>query len=126
MARSLEATGFADDPWLERDLRAYFPGAVVERCGHLLLEHPLRTQLICMINANSVVNALGPTFVSQLVAERDADVAAVVRAFRIAVEVTGADPLWEAIEELDGVDARRRSSCSAGSTRWSRRSRAGT
>jgi glutamate dehydrogenase len=38
------------------------------------------------------------------VAERDADVAAVVRAFRVAVEVTGADPLWEAVEQLDGVD----------------------
>ncbi|MDQ4041477.1 MAG: NAD-glutamate dehydrogenase, partial [Actinomycetota bacterium] len=78
VARSLEASGFADDPWLERDLRSYFPPAVVERCGHLLHQHPLRTQLICMINANLAVNALGPTFVSQLVAERSADVPAVV------------------------------------------------
>jgi glutamate dehydrogenase len=104
VARSLESSGFADDPWYERDLRSYFPDPVVERCGHLLREHPLRTQLICMLNANAVVNALGPTFVSQLVAERDADVAAVVRAFRLAVEVTGANPLWEAVEQLDGVD----------------------
>ena len=101
VARALEASGFADDPWLERDLHSYFPRAVVERCGHLLHEHPLRTQLICMINANLVVNALGPTFVSQLVAERSADVAAVVRAFRIAVEVTRADEPWEAIEQLE-------------------------
>ncbi|HWM07926.1 MAG TPA: NAD-glutamate dehydrogenase domain-containing protein, partial [Solirubrobacteraceae bacterium] len=104
VARSLEASGFADDPWLERDLRSYFPPAVVERCGHLLAEHPLRTQLVCMINANLVVNALGPTFVSQLVAERSADVSEVVRAFRIAVEVTNADEPWEAIEQLDTVD----------------------
>ena len=104
VARSLEASGFADDPWLERDLRAYFPAAVVERCGHLLHEHPLRTQLICMINANLVVNALGPTFASQLVAERSADVSEVVRAFRVAVEVTSADEPWEAIEQLQDVD----------------------
>jgi glutamate dehydrogenase len=104
VARELERSGFADDPWFERDLRSYFPDPVVERCGHLLLEHPLRTQLICMINANAVVNALGPTLVSQLVIERDADVAAVVRAFRLAVEVTGAAPLWEAVEQLDGLD----------------------
>ncbi len=103
VARSLEASGFSDDPWLERDLRSYFPGAVVDKCGHLLAEHPLRTQLICMLNANSVVNALGPTFVSQVVSERGVDVASVVRAFRIAVEVTGADPLWEAIEGLENV-----------------------
>ena len=79
------------------------PGRVVERRRHLLAEHPLRTQLVCMLNANSVVNALGPTFVSQVVAERAVDVASVVRAYRIAVEVTGADPLWEAIEELESV-----------------------
>ena len=103
VARELEQSGFADDPWLERDLRAYFPNAVVERCGHLLAEHPLRMQLVCMLNANSVVNALGPTFVSQVVAERAVDVGSVVRAFRIAVEVTGADPLWEAIEGLETV-----------------------
>ena len=103
VARELEQSGFADDPWLERDLRSYFPDAVVERCRHLLAEHPLRTQLVCMLNANSVVNALGPTFVSQVVAERAVEVASVVRAYRIAVEVTGADPLWEAIEELESV-----------------------
>jgi len=97
VARELERTGYAADPWFERDLRAYFPAAVVERCGHLLGEHQLRTQLICMMNANAVVNGLGPTFVSSLVSERGADVGEVVRAFRIAVEVTGANALWETI-----------------------------
>ncbi len=100
VARSLEASDFAEDPWLERDLRAYFPAAVVDRCEGLLGEHPLRRQLLCMLNANVVVNALGPTFVSSLVAERGAEVADVVRAFRIAAEVTGADPLWETVENL--------------------------
>jgi glutamate dehydrogenase len=104
VARSLEASGFASDPWFERDLRSYFPPAVVERTGHLLREHPLYTQLVCMISANSVVNALGPTFVSSLVSERGVEVGDVVRAFRIAVAVTGADPLWEAIEGLDGIE----------------------
>jgi glutamate dehydrogenase len=104
VARSLEQSGYADDPWFERDLRSYFPPAVVERCGDLLAEHQLRTQLICMINANSVVNALGPTFVSQLVSERGAEVGDVVRAYRIACEVTGAEALWQEIEDLEGTD----------------------
>jgi glutamate dehydrogenase len=104
LARALESSSFVDEPWLERDLRGYFPPAVVERFGHLLAEHPLRRQLICMVNANSVVNALGPTFVSQLMAERGATPADIVRAFRIAREVTGADARWEVIERLDGVD----------------------
>ena len=57
-----------------------------------------------MVNSNAVVNALGPTFVSQLVAERGAEPADVVRAFRIAREVTGADARWEVVERLEGVD----------------------
>jgi glutamate dehydrogenase len=104
IARSLERSSFIDDPWLERDLRGYFPPAVVERCGHLLPEHPLRRQLLCMSSSNSVVNALGPTFVSQLVAERGCDPADVVRAYRIARAVTGAAARWDAIERLDGPD----------------------
>jgi glutamate dehydrogenase len=104
VARELERCGYADDHWFERDVRSYFPPAVVERCGAFLGEHQLRTQLICMLNANAVVNALGPTFVSQLVSERGVAVADVVRAYRIAVEVTGANPLWAEIEALEGVD----------------------
>jgi glutamate dehydrogenase len=104
LARALERTDFVEEPWLERDLRGYFPPAVVKRFGHLLGQHPLRRELICMVNSNAVVNALGPSFVSQLVAERGAEPADVVRAFRIAREVTGADARWEVVERLDGVD----------------------
>jgi glutamate dehydrogenase len=104
LARSLESSDFVAEPWLERDLREYFPPAVVERCGHLLDEHPLRRELLCMVNSNAVVNALGPTFVSSLVSERGAEPADVVRAFRIAREVTSADADWDVIERLDGVD----------------------
>jgi glutamate dehydrogenase len=103
LARALEASDFVDEPWLERDLRGYFPPAVVKRFGEYLAQHPLRRQLICMVNSNAVVNALGPTFMSQLVAERGAEPADVVRAFRIAREVTGADARWEVVERLEGV-----------------------
>ena len=74
---------------------------MVKRFGAFLAEHPLRRQLICMVNSNAVVNALGPTFMSQLVAERGAEPADVVRAFRIAREVTGADARWEVVERLE-------------------------
>src|SRR4051812_38812516 len=57
-----------------------------------------------MASSNSVVNALGPTFVSQVVAERGCDAAAVVRAYRIARAVTGAAARWDAIERLEGVE----------------------
>ena len=76
--------------------------AVVERLGHLLGEHPLRRELVATIVSNHVVNALGPTFVSRLVAEQGAEPADVVRAYRIARDVTGAERRWAEVERLDG------------------------
>src|SRR5215210_1390609 len=70
--------------------------------GALIGQHPLRRELAATINANLVVNALGPVFVSQLVSERGARPPEVVRAYRIAREVTGAEADWEAIESLEG------------------------
>jgi len=105
VARALLASPLLDDPWLARDLEAYFPAPVVARFRHLLEAHPLRRRLLATISANLVLNALGPTFVSHLVIERGAQPAEVVGAYRIAREVTGAGPRWEAIEALDGVAA---------------------
>ena len=61
-----------------------------------------------MLNANSVLNALGPTFVSQLTAERGAEPADVVRAYRVAREVTGAQARWDAVEQLPRPSTARR------------------
>ena len=102
--RAAASPSLPDDPYFEGDLRGYFPPAVVERLGHLLGEHPLRRELVATIVANDVVNALGPTFVSRLVAEQGAEPADVVRAYRIARDVTGAEERWAAIERLAGVD----------------------
>ena len=99
---SLLESSLLDDPWLQRDLRGYFPQPVVERFGELLAQHPLRRELLATINANLAVNALGPVFVSQIMAERGVRPAEVVKAYRIAREVVGAEADWEAIEELEG------------------------
>jgi glutamate dehydrogenase len=90
-----------DRPFLAGALRRYFPGAVVERFGHLLGEHPLRRELVATIVSNHVVDALGPTFVSRLVAELGAQPADVVRAYLVARDVLDAQPRWEAVERLD-------------------------
>ena len=65
-------------------------------------EHPLRRELVATLVANHVVDALGPTFVSRIVAELGPEPAAVVRAYLVARGVLGADARWEAIEGLDG------------------------
>jgi glutamate dehydrogenase len=89
-----------DDPFFESDLRGYFPPAVVERFGHLLDQHPLRRELVATIVANDVVDAMGSTFVSQLEGELGARPDEVVRAYRIARDVTGATVRWERLEQL--------------------------
>jgi glutamate dehydrogenase len=91
-----------DSEYLAADLRGYFPPAVVERFGDLLSEHPLRRELVSTIVANDVVNSQGITFVSRLVTETGAEPSDVVRAYRIARDVTDAVERWEAIEALVG------------------------
>jgi glutamate dehydrogenase len=100
---ALLVSSLPDSEYLERDLRGYFPDRVVERFGHLLNEHPLRSELVAMLVANDVVNSQGITFVSRLVTETGAEAADVVRAYRIARDVTRATERWESIEALVGT-----------------------
>jgi glutamate dehydrogenase len=88
------------DAFFETDLSAYFPPAVVERFGHLLPEHPLRRELVATIVSNDVINSMGSTFVSQMQSELGAHPEEVVRAYRIACEVTRAKGRWARVEEL--------------------------
>jgi glutamate dehydrogenase len=90
-----------DDPFMASALRGYFPRPVVDRFDDLLAEHPLRRELVATIVSNHVVDALGPTFVSRLVAELGAQPADVVRAYLAARDLIDATSRWEAIERLD-------------------------
>jgi glutamate dehydrogenase len=100
---ALLGSSLPDSQYLEQDLRGYFPSRVVERFGHVLAEHPLRRELIATLVANDVVNSQGITFVSRMVAETGSEAADVVRAYRIARDVTGAVERWAAIEGLVGA-----------------------
>ncbi|HEV8563479.1 MAG TPA: NAD-glutamate dehydrogenase [Actinomycetota bacterium] len=103
VANALLRSDLPDAMYLEQDLQKYFPAKVVQRFGHLIPEHPLRRELLATIMANDVVNDQGITFVTRTVTETGAHAADVVRAFRIARDVTGAVERWAAIEALDGV-----------------------
>lgn len=84
------------------DLETYFPSSVTDRLGSILAEHPLRRELVATLVANDLVNAMGITFVAQVAAQSGAALADVVSAYRIARDVVGAVPRWEAIEALFG------------------------
>ncbi|MGA9598277.1 MAG: NAD-glutamate dehydrogenase [Acidimicrobiia bacterium] len=92
-----------DHPYFLADLRRYFPPAVVERFGHLVDQHPLRRELIATILANQVTNSEGITFVMRLMDQTGADPAMVIRAYRIARTITGAERRWTELEAMVGT-----------------------
>jgi glutamate dehydrogenase len=102
-AAALLRSELPDSMYLEHDLQRYFPPQIAERFGHLIPEHPLRRELLATILANDVVNDQGVTFVTRMVTETGARPSDVIRAFRIARDVTGAVERWAAVEALDGV-----------------------
>ena len=124
IARDLLASDFCEDPWLERDLREYFPGprrralrpparrapaaARADRDGQ---REPRSSTRSARRSSPSSRPSAAP---------RPADV---VRAFRIAREVTGADARWDAVESLPRRLDRARSRRADGGRRPARRGR---
>jgi len=102
LEEAIRQSPLPDDPYLERDLRRYFPPRIVERFGDRIWQHPLRRELASTIIANEVVNAQGITFVTRLCAETGAEPAEVARAYYIARDVTGGVERWDDVEALDG------------------------
>jgi glutamate dehydrogenase len=92
-----------DDPYLENDLAAYFPGPVVERFGRHLVGHPLRREIIGTIITNDVINSMGITFVARMAAEVGATPDEISRAFLIAREVSQARSHWDDVEGLEAT-----------------------
>jgi glutamate dehydrogenase len=99
---ALLAGDLPDSPHFEQDLATYFPAPVVSRFGWLIMDHPLRRELVATIVANQVLNSEGITFVSRLESETGASSGDVVEAYRVARRVTGAGERWRAIEALAG------------------------
>jgi glutamate dehydrogenase len=97
------ASSFPDDPYLDASLAEYFPPAVVERFGHLMAAHPLRREIVATIVTNDVINSMGITFVSRMVAETGAGAEEVAGAFIVARDVSNAREPWDAVEKLDRV-----------------------
>jgi glutamate dehydrogenase len=92
-----------DTDYLGADLARYFPPMIVERFGPMLADHPLKREIIATLASNDVVNSQGITFVTRMGTETGASHADVVKAFRIARDITGAVGRWSDVEALDGL-----------------------
>ena len=99
---SIVVSDLVDDEYLVNDLVRYFPDEVSSRYEELIPLHPLRKELIATIVSNDVVNSVGITFVSRTMARSGNSIPEVIKAYRIARDVSGAIPRWEAVEKLVG------------------------
>jgi len=101
LSNQLILSDVPEDPYLGRELDRYFPDRLSQRYAKLLGEHRLRREIITTATTNSIVNRMGPTFVSRTQQDTGADAAAVARAYSIAREVFDVRELWQSIEQLD-------------------------
>jgi glutamate dehydrogenase len=107
-AAELLASELPDEPYLERELAAYFPTPLRERFGSRLAGHPLRREIVTAQLTNALVNRGGTTFGFRLHEETGAGAADIARAFVVTREVFRLPGLWAEIEALDGhVPAKR-------------------
>ena len=103
----LVASNLPDDPYFNRVLKAYFPGALSEKFSAAIAAHPLKREIIATFMTNTVVNRTGATFVNFIASEAGAAAADVIRAFTLAREIFDLEPLWDQIDALDyRVDTR--------------------
>ncbi|MEO9323126.1 NAD-glutamate dehydrogenase [Nocardioides sp. C4-1] len=101
LAYELLDSDLPDDPYLDRDLREYFPTQVREGFAERVTEHPLRREIIVTQVVNDLVNGAGMTYWPRLARETGATAAELTRANFVAREIFGSLPMREEIATYD-------------------------
>jgi len=97
----LLASDVPEDPYLSAELERYFPAPIQERFRRQIAHHRLRREIIATSTTNSLVNRMGPTFVSRAQEDTGAEPAQIARAYTAAREIFAMREVWEQIESLD-------------------------
>jgi glutamate dehydrogenase len=90
-----------DDPYFASEVQRYFPTPMRKRYAREIPQHRLRREIVTTQTTNSLVNRMGPVFVTRAQEETGADPAAIARAYSIAREIFAMRALWYDIEALD-------------------------
>ncbi len=93
---------YLETNYLLSELEGYFPVALNKRFGKTFGEHRLKRGIIANQLVNNLVNRLGISFPFRMMDETGADVAAVIRNYRLACKLFAAENIWSEIELLDG------------------------
>jgi glutamate dehydrogenase len=92
-----------DDPYFATEVQRYFPAPMRRRYPRQIPKHRLRREIVATATTNSLVNRMGPVFVTRAQEETAAAPAAISRAYTIAREIFSMRELWAQIEALDNV-----------------------
>ncbi len=107
MAEELLAGDLPDDPYLDLDLKAYFPTPMREEFRAQIEAHPLRREIIVTQVVNDLVNGAGMTYWPRLADETGASIADLTRANFVAREIYASLPLRDELKSYDNqLDAR--------------------
>ncbi len=101
LAYELIDSDLPDDPYLDLDLRGYFPTQVREGFAESIADHPLRREIIVTQVVNDLINGAGMTFWPRLAGETGATAAELTRANFVAREIFGSLPLREELSTYD-------------------------
>ncbi len=99
-ARLLESD-IPDESMLEEDLLRYFPEPLRKKYKAVIGRHRLRREIIATVVTNSMINRVGPTFVTEMQDRTGMDTSEIARAYTIVREAFDLRSLWQAIEDLD-------------------------
>ncbi|MBS7545362.1 NAD-glutamate dehydrogenase [Ancylobacter oerskovii] len=95
-------TDVPDDPYLARELTAYFPPELNDRFPDGIEGHRLRRDIIATRLSNAMINHGGPAFLSRLIDATGADVGSLAKAFAVVRDGFDLGALNAAIDALDG------------------------
>jgi glutamate dehydrogenase len=94
-----------DDPYFASEVQRYFPAPMRKRYPREIQKHRLRREIVATATTNSLVNRMGPVFVTRAQEETEASPAAISRAYTIAREIFSMRTIWADIESLDNTVA---------------------
>ncbi|HTX23922.1 MAG TPA: NAD-glutamate dehydrogenase [Steroidobacteraceae bacterium] len=101
LSHHLLSSDVPEDPYLSHELERYFPRALRRRFAKVIPHHRLRREIIVTATTNSLINRMGPVFVSRAQEDTGAEPARIARAYTAAREIFDMRALWARIEALD-------------------------
>jgi glutamate dehydrogenase len=90
-----------DDPYFAGEVQRYFPAPLRKRYTRQIPRHRLKREIVATQTTNSLVNRMGPVFVTRAQEDTAAEPSVIARAYTIAREVFAMRTLWVDIEALD-------------------------